>query len=771
MKTKLFTFIINHKKSISALIFGITLFFGWFAIHARFNNTLESYFFENDLKDYNQFLDQFGTDEIIAVAFGGEEIFTTENLRLIKTISDQLEDLPHVRRVVSLTNAKLVFGDRENVDFGSLMDTIPSTKTELDSIKQKALAAPFIPGILISGDTKNTAIVAEIDHIIGEFDYKIELIKKIKAIIDEQERITGKQFHMGGTSIIDEAFFRYNEMDQSLFMPLMLLLIIAIIYFMFRRFSLLVLPIVVVVLTIIWTYGFLVLLGYEINVITSLIPPLLMAVAIADSMHLIADYLHEMTKSGITKTEAIKATFHNIFTPALMTSLTTVFGLLSLLTADLTIIRQFGLVSAAGVAFAFILTVFLLPILIGIAPAPKQDFEERFKTGFFAKMLDWLGTWRKGRSIAIIAVVTIAIIPAVLLLAHLNVGTNSLDYFKKDDVVRTQVEWIDAGIGGSASLEFFIDAKEEDAIKNPDFLKKMDQFESYLKTIDGITGAYSAVDLVKSLNRGFHQGQEKMFTIPATHAEVAQQLFLVEGSDDIAEFLSDDFSKARIMARVEMNKSQQVAHKVPEIRKKMAEIFNGPETITLTGVVYLMNQTEHYLLTTSIKSFLLAFLVITIAIIIMLRSVRLGLLAMIPNLLPILFTMALMPLLGISLDVGTTMIASIALGLVVDDTIHFLSRLKIERNRTKNTREAIANAMKTVGRPIVFTSIVLSLGFLTLVLASFSPLINFGLLAGIVILLALFFDLMVLPAIMGFAGVKTEKVGKAEQDRTRKKYI
>jgi len=756
MKTKLFSFIINHKILISIFLLGITLFFGWFAAHSKFNNTLESYFFEDDLKNYNRFLDQFGTDEIIAIAFGGEEVFTPENLRVIETITDQLEQLPHVRRVISLTNAKLVSGNEETVNFNPLIEEIPASEKELIPIKQRALADPFIPGILISPDSKNTAIVAEIDHIIGEFDYKIQLIKQIRTIIDEQERKTGKQFHIGGTSVIDEAFFRYNQRDQSLFMPLMLLLIIAIIYFMFRRFSLLALPVVVVLLTVIWTYGFLVLLGYEINVITSIIPPLLMAVAIADSMHLIADYLHETAQGKIAKIEAIETTFNNVFTPCLMTSLTTVFGLLSLLAADLTIVRQFGLVSAAGVAFAFILTIFLLPILIGITPAPKQNFQEQFRAGFFAKMLVWLGTWRKSRSIVIIAVVTIVVIPAVFLLAHLNIGTNSLDYFKKDDVVRTQVEWIDASIGGTASLEFFIDAKEEDALKNPDFLQKMDQFESYLKTIDGITGAYSAVDLVKSLNRGFHQGQEEMFAIPPTRKEVAQQLFLVEGSDDIAELLSDDYSKARIMARVELNKSQQVAHKIPEIKKEMAKIFNGSETVTPTGIVYLMNRTEHYLLTTSIKSFLLAFLVITIAIIIMLRSVKLGLLAMIPNILPILFTMALMPLLGISLDVGTTMIAAIALGLVVDDTIHFLSRLKIERKRTKNTRDAIASSMKTVGRPIVFTSIVLSLGFLTLVLASFSPLVNFGLLSGIVILLALFFDLMVLPTIIGFVGVKSK---------------
>jgi predicted RND superfamily exporter protein len=267
---------------------------------------------------------------------------------------------------------------------------------------------------------------------------------------------------------------------------------------------------------------------------------------------------------------------------------------------------------------------------------------------------------------------------------------------------------------------------------------------------------FSAVDLVKSLNRGYNEGREENFSIPSSAEAVAQQMFLVEGSSDVEELLSDDYSKGRIIARVEMNKSQQVAHKTDEIKEKMNEIFSGEETVEPTGIVYLMNRTEHYLLTTSIKSFLLAFIVITLAIMLMLQSIKLGALAMVPNLLPILFTMALMPVLGISLDVGTTMIAAIALGLVVDDTIHFLSRVKIERANAEDTKSAIAVTMNSVGRPIVFTSIVLAVGFLILVLASFSPLINFGLLSGIVIILALFFDLAVLPAIIGFVGLKPE---------------
>jgi predicted RND superfamily exporter protein len=432
-----------------------------------------------------------------------------------------------------------------------------------------------------------------------------------------------------------------------------------------------------------------------------------------------------------------------------MTTLTTILGLLSLLSSDLRIIQEFALVAAGGVLFAFIITILVVPILLSLIPLPQDRYHRQLQLGIVTKVLDWLGEWRLRRSIIAIAAVLVGVVPAVFILAHLDVGTNSLDYFKKDDHMRSQVEWIDSNIGGTQSLEFFIEAEEADALKDPALLRKMEAFQTYLEGIDGVTGVFSAVDLVKALNRGFLSGQAAAFTIPSSSAQITQQLFLVEGSDDFMALLSEDYSRARISARVEMNRTQDLAHSMPQIEQRIDEIFGPSPRITSTGLVHLMNETEHYLLTTSIKSFILAFLVITVTITLLLWSFKLGVLAMIPNFLPILFTMAIMPLIGISLDVGTTMIAAIALGLVVDDTIHFLSRLKTELAAADGFEVALATTMHTTGRPIVYTSFVLSLGFLVLVMASFKPIIHFGVLSCIVIFLAVLFDLLVLPAFFG----------------------
>jgi hypothetical protein len=231
---------------------------------------------------------------------------------------------------------------------------------------------------------------------------------------------------------------------------------------------------------------------------------------------------------------------------------------------------------------------------------------------------------------------------------------------------------------------------------------------------------------------------------------VSQELLVIEGTEELEQFLSYDYSKARIMARVRESEARGVYNRMPQIEEYVSETLGEEAKATTTGALLTHQRTEDYIVSSQIRSFILAFVVIQVVMTLILRSVRLGMLAMIPNFLPILFGTAMLPFLGMHLDIGTTMPAIITLGLVVDDSIHFLSRLSLGMNRTRDIKAAIAHSMKHTGRPIVFTSIVLGLGFLALLPAKFVPAANFGILSAIVIAAALIFDLVVLPAVMGF---------------------
>jgi len=752
MQSQLINYILKHRLLVTLVILLITIFFGWKALGVQFDNSIETYFLPDDIGDYRHFLDQFGSDEMIVVAFSGEpDIFNNSDLEIIDRLTNRMESLPHVHRILSITNSQIVWGDSESVNFDFVIDELPASDEELSIIRKRSLEDAFIPGTVLSRDGRHTAIVLEVDHITGEFDYKIDLLNQVQAILKEERIDKDKAYYFGGGPVIDEAIFRYNQEDQSRYTPIMILLMVAIMFAMFRRIDSVLLPLIVVVISIIWTYGFLVLMRYKINLISTILTPLLMAVSVADSIHIVAGYLQEHGQhKSARRRDCIISTIDQLIVPTTMTSVTTIIGLLSLLSAALTPVREFGLVAAFGVMVAYGVTISFLPVLLTFLPAPKEVHKAAVRSGFTTHILKWLGKWHPRRAILILTVSGLLLIPTMKMVSLISVGTNSLDYFKPGDPVRNQTEWIDSHLGGSISLEFLVDGQKTDALKNPILLQKMDVFQNYLKKIPGVTGVFSGVNLIKSLNKAYFEGDEVAFSIPESQLGVSQELLLVRGSDELSSLLSDDYSKGRITVRVAMAKSQELAENMPAIEEKMNDIFHSVANVRPTGLVYLMSRMETYLLKTQIRSFSIAFVVILLCMILMLRSVKLGLLAIIPNFLPILFTLALMPFFNIALDVGTVMIAGVALGLVVDDSIHFLTRLKLNLQLENSTHPAIASAIEKTGRPIIFTSIILSFGFTVLTLASFNPVIHFGILSSIVIFLALVFDLVVLPSVLGF---------------------
>jgi predicted RND superfamily exporter protein len=750
MKTRLFTLIIERKLLVSAVLLGLTLFFGWHAAGIVINSDTEMFLLENDVRDYSRFLDEFGTDKIIAIAFETEDAFSIENLGLVDSISRELEQLPNVDRVYSLTTAKTIYGEDDTVHFGRLMDAVPSTREALALIEQRASEDPFIPAILLSLDAQSTAIIAEVDHVIQEsYRRNLELVREVRTLLEEHTRRTGKQFYLGGRPVVEEALYRYTQADNLRVALLSAIFMALITFVMFRRIIMTILPMLVVLLTVIWTHGIMSLLGHEITSINIIIRPLLMAVAIAGSMHMLADYLQKAAQGGVPKLQCIQRSFSDVLTPCFMASVTTAVGLLSLMTSDLAPLRDLGLAAAAGVLSAFVISTALLPIALIAIRIPQGKQLERVESGILAKLLRWLGRWERRRAVLVIIVTLIAMIPAVWSLPRIVLGTNMIRYLKPDDGVRRQIEWIDAKISGTGSLEFLIETEQDGGFANPSLLRRVERIQDYLRGIDGVTEVHCVVDLIKTLNRAFHGGEESAYEIPGSSAKVSQQLLVIEGSEELGQFLSSDSSKARIMARVREGKARDVYNRMPQIDDYVTEILGADAKATTTGALLTHQRTEDYIVSSQIRSFILAFVVIQVVMTLILRSIRLGMLAMIPNFLPILFGTAMLPFLGMHLDIGTTMPAIITLGLVVDDSIHFLSRLRVGMERTGDVKAAIAHSMKHTGRPIVFTSIVLGLGFLALLPAKFVPAASFGVLSAIVIAAALAFDLVVLPAVMG----------------------
>ena len=739
-------FLMRHRIFVLIVILMISAVALFFCFKLEFDASVDIWFLENDpdLIVYQNFLDRFDADEVTVMGVFAEDIFTPENLAAIDRMTKAAEKIPFAHRVQSLTNIKVAKGSEENIEIGSLIEKLPKTDKEAKKIQREALDIQMIRDGLVSKDSKAAAIVIELAREGGDFESKL-IFNDALEDIRQKEQSEKLKIHLSGTAIFDAAFYRYSNRDFLVYGPVTLIFVIFASFFVFRRFSSSIIPLLVVALSCIWTFGLMGFLGIKFNVLSSALGGLIIAVGIADSIHLLADYYQELMK-GYSPDKAAKISVRQLLIPCLFTSATTSAGMLSLLVSDLKPVREFGWLAAFSVTVAFVISFTFVPVVLQLAKPPSPRFIEKQRMGPLSRILLILGSPTRKSSAIVLIIALVLVLGGIVALQWLKVGSNPMNYFHKGDPVRTQTEIIDEALGGSVTIEFLVKTKKE-GLKEPDILKRIDRLERWLDTQDGISKTLSIVDSLKEMNRVFHGGENENYIVPETRPMIAQYYLLMEGEDDFDSYVQENYSVGRITSRILSTKSEELSKGIPILEEKLKRDFGNEDiSIIATGLLKLMATMESYLLRGQIKSILLAFCVITLMMLILLRSFRLALFSMIPNLTPILMGIGFMALAGISLDVGTVMIGSIALGLVVDDSVHFLVRLKRFTKEGSSLDKSIEGTMQETGRPIVVTSIVLAAGFSVLMLGSFAPNYFFGMVSAIVILTALIFDLVVLPA-------------------------
>ena len=736
----------RHRIIVLTVILVISAIALFFCFKVEFDASVDIWFLENDpdLVVYQDFLDRFDADEVTVMGVFADNIFTPENLAAIDRLTRAAEKVPFAHRVQSLTNINVAKGSEENIEIGPLIEILPETMDQAQRIKKETLTNPIIVDGLVSKDCKAAAIVIELAREGGDFESKLvfnDALEKVR----EGEQNPNLKILLSGTAIFDAAFYRYSNRDFTVYGPVTLLFVIFASFFVFRRFSSSIIPLLVVALSCIWTFGLMGGLGIKFNVLSSALGGLIIAVGIADTIHILADYYQELMK-GHSPDEAAKISIRQLFIPCLFTSATTSAGMLALLVSDLKPVREFGWLAAFSVTVAFVISFTFVPAVLQFAKPPDPKFIDKQRNGLLSRILARLGNPTRKSSAIILSIAFIFVVGGIVSLNWLRVGSNPMNYFHKGDPVRTQTEAIDKALGGSTTIEFLIETKKE-GLKEPDILKRIDRLERWLDAQVGISKTLSIVDSLKEMNRVFHGGLEENYTVPDTRPMIAQYYLLMEGEDDFDSYVQQNYSVGRITSRILSSESEELTKGVPILEKKLKTDFPDEDiSIVATGLLKLMATMESYLLNGQIKSILLAFTVITLMMLVLLRSFRLALFSMIPNLTPILMGVGFMALAGISLDVGTVMIGSIAMGLVVDDSVHFLVRLRRFSKEGLMLDKSIFNTMQETGRPIIVTSIVLAAGFSVLMLGSFAPNYYFGMVSAIVILMALIFDLVVLPA-------------------------
>lgn len=744
-------FILKYPKVVLGILILITGFLCVFAQHIPTDNSLDAFTSKDDpdrifQKHLNK---QFGTDDIIVIAFSNENIFTPESLELIDRITHRTEDLKCVYKVTSLTNVNNIIGTEENFIVEPLIREIAEIEEGLDEIKKEALANPIYLGNLISGDAMTTAILVQLEDLPKDSQDKNILISRIKNILTEESSNNKTRFYVAGSSIVNYYSALYVENDLNLFLPLILVLIALVLYTIFRNIVYILIVLGNIFICLIWTLGFFGLVGASLNTVTTIVLPLITALAAALSVHVLTDYRRNCLQPG-EKRKVLVDTMHHLFKPCLMACLTTAAGFASLQVSNVPPIKDFGGIAAGGMICCFLISFTFLPITLSCAKKPSTSMVRVAKPGLLDNILEFFAAFSMKHGLSIIIISVLLVLASIVGIFRLKIETNLLEFFKKKSDVYQSTKFVEKNLSGVTFADISLESELTDAFKDPTILRQIESLHDHLKTYDQVDKVTSINDYLKEMHKSFHNEDNAYYRLPESRELVAQYLLLFD-SDDLEDFIDSDYRWARVSVRITEHSSEKLKELIDNIKSYAIKNLGKNLKVKMTGTAVLKSNLIDRILKSQIQSLGMAMIIIFTLIFLVFRSIKMGMISIAPNLLPIVINFGIMGWTGIPLNTATSMISAIAIGIVVDDTIHFLAFY----NQNGDHIHSISRTIFAKGRAIITTSVVLFVGFGILLFSNFVPTIYFGILVASIMVIAILGDLILLPALLSYLKPKS----------------
>ncbi len=713
--------------------------------------SIESLIIEDDpdLDFYNHYKEQFGEDEFLVVAFRNPEIFSPTYLRFINHLTKAFEDLDEVKEVVSLTNVDDIVGGDDDFYIHPLVKELPTGSEESARILQRAQFNTLIEGNLVSPDGSAGLFILRTRAHPGDERYDVRLIAKVRKLLDDpQVNYLHEKFHLAGWLVTDVGMSSYMTWDLLLFLPLTSLLLIVLFWFFLRNWWAVCWSMVNITLCLLVTMALLYLVGGSVSPMTAILPPLMMALAASDSIHMFTDFFQRDRQPGLVLS-TLQQTMRHLSTPCFLTSFTTAVGFFSLVVSRIPPIRQFGLAAAGGMLAEYCLTMMVIPLgIMWTRNSLGWNIPRSRHRGFLYQQMQ-----QKASSVVrfrwpICCLALLLTAGFIWQATRINVETNVIEYFRPNSSISRDTDFVDRYLGGVNTLEISLRARSIDAFKEPANLAVIEAVADYLEHQPAVGKIISVNSFLKEMNRAFHNEDERFFRLPASRELAAQYLLLYDG-DEIYNFIDRNYQWTRISARVTEHSSSRLKEYITALQAFIASHFPDSNLeIRVTGKTFLVNKLIKSIVDSQVQSLLVAFLIIFAVLFIVFRSFTLGFISIIPNTMPIIFNLGIMGLVGIPLNTATAIIAAVTIGIAVDDTIHYLHQYQLERATGKARRPAVINAIVKKGVPMTTTSILLVGAFSILVWSNFIPTAQFGILCAITMINALVCDLLVLPALL-----------------------
>ncbi|WP_457743488.1 efflux RND transporter permease subunit [Sulfurimonas sp.] len=743
--------IIKLRWYIVILIPLITIVLGYQLKNAQFDGSYRIWFEKGSstLNQYDTFKNTFGNDDSIIIVFRDEKgVFNKKALHVIERLTNKLWETKYIARVDSLTNYQYVHKSKEDEDEIVVEDFIENidalTPKQLQKKEKIALHEDLLLNRIISKDAKTTMIVGRLNTKAGEtIGASKHIMKDINKYI-EAEKKSGYKFYLAGGPVVNTTFSTLAQYDVKTFTPLVILVAMLLLWLIFRKLSGVFLTILVVIFTFIIVLALQTIFGYKLNNFTANMPLFIIAIGIADAMHIFWVYLLER-RNGLENYEAIYKTLDKNMLPTFLTSLTTAIGFASLGISHIVPIKTLGIATANAAILAFVLTILFVPAALAILriKVKKDPQKEEKGIGEFSKKYAKF-ILRNDKKIIFITLILFS--GFGLGLTQLKVDSNAVKYFREDVPFRKTVQVIEKNLTGPLSYEIIIDSKKTDGIKNVKFMNTVDKFsKEFQAKFPNARHTSSLVDIVKKFNEVIDSKKE----IPKTNELIAQYLLLYSLSLPQGMEINDKMDVNERLLR--LTASMNVADSSQDL-KQITWIQNWwkkqPYSVEVDGQTVMFAHMQHDVTDTLINSLLLSVIVTSLVMLFIFRSIKMIPLFIIPNVLPIVLVIGIMGWLGISIDIGVAMSGAIIMGIAIDDTIHFLIKYTQARKDGLTLEEALAYVMHYAGSAIILTTVVLSSAFIVFRFSQFMLNANFGLITAIALIIAVCVDLLLLPALL-----------------------
>ncbi len=706
---------------------------------------------------YRKFLSKFGEEgNLILLAIDDEKIYTPEVLNKWIALADSLQKFKQIDAVISINNLPILAKDTTEQRFTThkFITGKVTSQAQADSLKAElSQRLPFYEGLIYNKETQTLQTAVYMNKkIVNTKARKDFILNDFIPLVERFEAQTHLRVHTSGMPYI-RTLSAQNIMDEiGLFIAAALLSTSLIFFFFFRSFRAMFISMGVVSIAVMWVFGFLGLFNYEITILTGLIPPLVIVIGIPNCVFLINKYQQEISHHG-NQAKSLIRVIRNVGNVTLLTNLTTAIGFATFIFTESTLLKQFGIIASINVLLIFLLSLLIIPIIYSYLHIPREKHLRHLHRNWIGGLLRWIESVVKHHRIAVFSTAIILLIVSIIGIYRIKISGSLIEDMPKSAPFFSDILFFEKNFGGIMPLEITIDTKHKNGVTRLSTLHKIDQLCAHIEEIPEISKPISIVNLVKYAKQVYYNGNPKYFSLP-TAQEQSFILSYVKNSKGNAQMLSayvdSTGQTARIttfMKDIGTEKMQQIEH---DIYTKAQKLFpSNNYELQITGKAYMFTKGTDYLATNLVGSLALAIFLIALIMAYMFRSVKMIIISLIPNLLPLLITAGLMGYLGIPLKPSTILVFSIAFGISVDDTIHFLARYRLELvARNWKISKSVYAALRETGVSMFYTSIVLLCGFSVFLLSSFGGTKALGGLISATLFFAMGTNLLLLPSLI-----------------------